>query len=199
MPMYTHPKQPTSALLVVVNPPPSPPLFPSSSTAKYSGQKFIISKPTALLWTSKSHYVKVCDWMWCQASWVRSAMGVMQTVEWLQAFLFHLYIQWTVTRHTCQHTAVRSPAAQHMSMQWHTSGMAARDMIHAMHTPCCDGPDDSVLGGISSWVCGTPEDGGGAGGGGGEVTLERAGTANKEWRYVHQGRRKILGQSLTEC
>ena len=56
----------------------------------------------------------------------------------------------TVTRHTCQHTAVRLPAAQHMSMQWHTSGMAAQDMIHAMHTPCCDGLDDSVLGGNSS-------------------------------------------------
>ena len=25
--------------------------------------------------TPKSHYVKVCDWMWSQGSWVRSAIG----------------------------------------------------------------------------------------------------------------------------
>ena len=36
-------------------------------------------------------------------------------------------------------------------------------------------------------MCGTTADGGGAGGGGSAVTLERAGAANKEWRYVHQG------------
>ena len=29
--------------------------------------------------------------MWCQGSWVRSAMGASQTVEWLQAFLSHLH------------------------------------------------------------------------------------------------------------
>ena len=37
-----------------------------------------------------------------------------------------------------------------------------------------------------------------AGGRGGTVGREGAGEGNKEWRYVHEGRRTILGQSLIE-
>ena len=93
MPVYTHPKQPTSsALLAVVNCPSSLPP-PSLWTAQCNGQESLTIKPKALfLINTKTALLKVNhmehqtqtmsvrDWMWCQGSWVRSAMGASQTL-----------------------------------------------------------------------------------------------------------------------